>query len=145
MKNNMTTLDQVMERLSVLNKMDLKSQKIQLSITSDIMDASITLENDVDFGRSLMQEVDENLDNRDEAVENLGRSVSSAKESIGQFAKGISSANKLLKKTEIMAKELGVTPDNINGYQSLKNDIIAAERSIDNLRDSVGMAGRVNQ
>ena len=44
-----------------------------------------------------------------------------------------------------MAKELGVTPDNINGYQSLKNDIIAAERSIDNLRDSVGMAGRVNQ
>tara|TARA_R110000751_G_scaffold24210_4_gene66908 strand:- start:1103 stop:1537 length:435 start_codon:yes stop_codon:yes gene_type:complete len=141
MKSKNNTINKIISQIRGVST-DLKSQKIELSLSSDIQDSIARLDNEIDNASNIEQEIFDDIDSRDEAVENLGRSVSSGKESVDLFSKSISSARKTLNKAESMAKELGISPDDVMGYPLLDSDMNRSEMAIDKLRDAIGMAGR---
>tara|TARA_R110000803_G_C11899217_1_gene311876 strand:+ start:448 stop:882 length:435 start_codon:yes stop_codon:yes gene_type:complete len=141
MKSKNNTINKIISQIRGVST-DLKSQKIELSLSSDIQDSIVRLDNEIDNASNIEQEIFDEIDSRDEAVENLGRSVSSGKESVDLFSKSISSARKTLNKAESMAKELGISPDDVIGYSLLDSDMNRSEMAIDKLRDAIGMAGR---
>mgnify|MGYP003639667468 CR=1 FL=1 len=122
MKSKNNTINKIISQIRGVST-DLKSQKIELSLSSDIQDSIARLDNEIDNASNIEQEIFDEIDSRDEAVENLGRSVSSGKESVDLFSKSISSARKTLNKAESMAKELGISPDDVMGYPLLDSDM----------------------
>ena len=89
MKNRMTTLDQVMEKLSELNKTELKSQKIELTLVSDI-------ENRMSKASGLTADIDENS----EIISEMNYEVEMARNKRNEMQEQLDRAEKELAESE---------------------------------------------
>jgi len=125
---------------------ELKSEKIELALVDDAKEAIKKLSdieevrrevvNLASKGSSKMKQLDKELsDVRSDLVIAIN-----TERAVELFKKYIKNAQSIKNKLEKSAKELGVSPNSIQGYKDLDNDIGVAEFDVKRLQQAIDLA-----
>tara|TARA_B110000259_G_scaffold178789_1_gene217551 strand:+ start:357 stop:800 length:444 start_codon:yes stop_codon:yes gene_type:complete len=127
-------------------KTELKSEKVELALVDDAKEAIKKLSDIEEVRREVvnlaakgsnkMKQLDKELsDVRSDLVIAINR-----EKAVELFKKYIKNAQNIKNKLEKSAKELGVSPNSIQGYKDLDNDIGVAEFDVKRLQQAIDLA-----
>mgnify|MGYP003641586637 FL=1 len=125
---------------------ELKSEKVELALVDDAKEAIKKLSDIEEVRREVvnlaakgsnkMKQLDKELsDVRSDLVIAINR-----EKAVELFKKYIKNAQNIKNKLEKSAKELGVSPNSIQGYKDLDNDIGVAEFDVKRLQQAIDLA-----
>ena len=118
---------------SKLPKTELATQKVELGVADDIAKMQSTLQKLLSDADGKLKEFKDAKDEFAKAEAKALKVRATASKVGGQYDKIIASSQKILDKAEKAAKDLGVAPSSIKGFNSLNGDIL----SLDDKRDDI--------
>jgi len=119
-----TTLEKVFE---TLNKVELKSEKVELSVADDVTKGLKNIKKSYDDLNGLMAQVEKEKDKYEKAQLKAYNSALDAQDNLEAKVKKLSNKGAgikdVLAKVEKIAKELGVSANDVKGYKELKSEL----------------------
>ena len=106
---------------SKLPKTELATQKVELGVADDIAKMQSTLQKSLSDADSKLKEFKDAKDEFAKAEAKALKVRATATKVAGQYDKIIASSQKVLDKAEKAAKDLGVAPSSIKGFNSLED------------------------
>jgi len=124
----MRTQRRVFEKLSEIeNKVELASKKIELSVADDVTKGLKNIKKSYDDLNGLMAQVEKEKDKYEKAQVKAYKSALDAQDNLEAKVEKLSNKGAGLKdvlaKVEKIAKELGVSPNDVKGYKELKSEL----------------------